>query len=203
MLIVVTRLYSEEELPAEFKLYLPVQQKGGHQVERQKDTGVERQKDTAGETSNMKMCFRVGGREVLKEEWRRLRCSSLWKLNHNHGKQQQWQTTMTNKHSTKWSNSPGDHIVCLSPLLFLSLAPLLWFLQEKNTGSPVWSVNHNYISKPGFCKVLKTFKFIIEWVDDLKNTCRATAFFFVSHTLPKCISKTLFRQVLVRTKPCF
>ena len=26
------RLYSEEELPAEFKLYLPVQQKGGHQV---------------------------------------------------------------------------------------------------------------------------------------------------------------------------
>ena len=35
MLIVVTRLYSEEELPAEFKLYLPVQQKGGHQVERQ------------------------------------------------------------------------------------------------------------------------------------------------------------------------
>ena len=27
-----TRLYSEEELPAEFKLYLPVQQKGGHQV---------------------------------------------------------------------------------------------------------------------------------------------------------------------------
>ena len=38
MLIVVTRLYSEEELPAEFKLYLPVQQKGGHQVERQKKT---------------------------------------------------------------------------------------------------------------------------------------------------------------------
>ena len=29
-----TRLYSEEELPAEFKLYLPVQQKGGHQVSR-------------------------------------------------------------------------------------------------------------------------------------------------------------------------
>ena len=28
------RLYSEEELPAEFKLYLPVQQKGGHQVKR-------------------------------------------------------------------------------------------------------------------------------------------------------------------------
>ena len=43
-MIVVTRLYSEEELPAEFKLYLPVQQKGGHQVERQKDTGVESQK---------------------------------------------------------------------------------------------------------------------------------------------------------------
>ena len=29
-----TRLYSEEELPAEFKLYLPVQQKGGHQVKQ-------------------------------------------------------------------------------------------------------------------------------------------------------------------------
>ena len=31
-----TRLYSEEELPAEFKLYLPVQQKGGHQVKDKK-----------------------------------------------------------------------------------------------------------------------------------------------------------------------
>ena len=76
-MIVVTRLYSEEELPAEFKLYLPVQQKGGHQVERQKDTGVERQKRHRRRNINMNVFFRVEVREVLKVEWRRLRCSSL------------------------------------------------------------------------------------------------------------------------------
>ena len=68
-MIVVTRLYSEEELPAEFKLYLPVQQKGGHQVERQKR---HRRRNI-----NMNVFFRVEVREVLKVEWRRLRCSSL------------------------------------------------------------------------------------------------------------------------------
>ena len=91
-----TRLYSEEELPAEFKLYLPVQQKGGHQVSRRSTTGL----------VIMKLPPRVEAREEHKEGWLHRQCSSLCPLHH-----QQWSKLSLQSYIVCLSSSPASFCI--------------------------------------------------------------------------------------------